>query len=101
MLLRNAGSKTHAIPNKIAVIFQSTGKKSSSCGFDGAGKKLDCGVVDLQGHGFDSPLGIPKCHLARMAEQSESRNVCDGMNRTRLFLYFLQRLGSRAIQLEH
>src|SRR6266851_9051894 len=101
MFRRDALCKTHAIANEIAVISQSTGKKSSSCGFDGAGKKLDCGVVDLQGHGFDSPLGIPKCHLARMAEQSESRNVCDGMNRTRLFLHFLQRFGGRAIQLGH
>src|SRR6266481_6226799 len=42
MFRRDALCKTHAIANEIAVIVQSTGKKSSSCGFDGAGKKLDC-----------------------------------------------------------
>ena len=34
MLLRNAGSKTHAIPNKVAVIFQSAGNRIYSCTYD-------------------------------------------------------------------
>src|SRR5260370_17573027 len=47
MFRREALCKTHAIANEIAVIFQSTGKKSSPSGFDAAGTNLPSPSADL------------------------------------------------------
>ena len=67
VFLRNAFAETHAIANEIAVILQAAGKKSLVCGLPGSGKIANGGIIDLQGHGLNTPLRIPKRHLPGVA----------------------------------
>src|SRR5712692_7290303 len=80
VFLPNAFAETHAIANEIAVILQSAGEKSFARGFNRARKITDSRMINLEGHGLDIPLRIPKRHLASVAQQTESRNVRHRVN---------------------
>jgi len=67
VFLRNAFGKTYAIANEIAVIFQAAGEKSFACGLQRSGKIANGGMIDLEGHGFDSAGRITKRHLSSVA----------------------------------
>jgi len=61
-------------------------------------------MIDLEGHGLNTPLRITERHLPGVAQQSESRNVRHCMNWSCspcLVLYSLQRFGRRAVQFCH
>ena len=67
VFLRNAFGKTYAIANKIPVIFQAAGEKPFACGLQRSGKIANGGMIDLEGHGFDSAGRITKRHLSSVA----------------------------------
>src|ERR1700731_4485851 len=67
VFLRNAVGETHAIANEIAVILQAAGEKSFARSLPGSGKIANGGMIDLEGHGFDSAGRVTKRHLPSVA----------------------------------
>src|SRR6266478_885900 len=67
VFLRNAFGKTHTIANEIAVILQAAREKPFACGLQCSGKIANGGMIDLEGHGFDSAGRITKRHLPSVA----------------------------------
>src|SRR6267378_2444824 len=75
IVLRNAFHESHAIANEIAVILQPAGEKSFARGFQRTEEIADGRIIYLEGHGFDSALGITQRHLPSVAQQAEPGNI--------------------------
>src|SRR5580765_8274595 len=60
----NARCERRAIAHKSAIVLESAGEMAFTCRFDGAGKIIKGGMIDLEGNGGDAVRRIAKRHLA-------------------------------------
>ena len=89
---RDVVGEYRAISNECAVIFQATGKMTTLCVFNCAGKIFERCVIDFERNYVDVARRITKGHFPSVAEQTESGDIGYSVNRIFCFRFYFKLL---------